>query len=255
MPEPVAIEDRNVEHGAIRILRFNRPDARHAMDTAMLVALVEHLDAAARDDEVRGVLLAGSGGTFSAGADVREHLDGGAAARRMELFAAFYEALSTHPLPTAAAIEGAAVGGGAEAAAACDIRVAGRSAVVRFPGAIYGIPVGAARTTGLVGLGTAKDWVLSSRDVGADEALRTGFVQRVVDDGDAEGAALEWLELVASRQRATVERLKRALNDFAGLPDRVAWENDALRSLHEGGSEQPELRPGAFGMPGRSQRA
>ena len=253
MPEPIAVEDRVVAGGTIRILRFDRPEARHAMDTAMLIALVEQLDVAARADDVLGLLLAGSGGTFSAGADVREHLaDGGA--RRMELFATFYESLSTHPLPTAAAIEGAAVGGGTEAAATCDIRVAGRSALVRFPGAIYSIPVGAARTTGLVGLGTAKDWVLSSRDVGAEEALRTGFLQRVVDDGQAELVAMAWLELVASRQTTTVARLKRALNDFAGLPDRVAWENDALRALHEGGAAQDDLRPGAFGMPRRAQR-
>lgn len=252
MADVLQIERRPVGDGALAVLRMHRPDARNAMDTTLLAALVDALSDAAGDDEVRGVLLTGGDGVFSAGADVREALDDDGA-RRNELFTLFYESLSTHEKPTAAAVEGYAVGGGAEAAAACDIRVAGRSATFRFPGAIYGIPVGAARTVGLVGLGTAKDWVLSSRDVTADEAHRVGFVQRLVDDGAAEETALEWLATVASRDRAAVHRLKHVLNVFAGVPDRVAWENDALRAHVESGAPPP--RPGAFGMPEAAQEA
>lgn len=241
-----------VGDGAIAVLRMHRPDARNAMDTAMLRSLVDALHEASEDADVHGVLLTGGAEVFSAGADVREDLDDGGA-RRNELFTAFYESLSTHDKPTVAAVEGYAVGGGAEAAAACDIRVAARSATFRFPGAIYGIPVGAARTVGLVGLGTAKDWVLSSRDVPADEGHRVGFVQRLVDDGATEEAGLAWLATVASRDRAAVQRLKNVLNVFAGVPDRVAWENDALRSHAESGAPPP--RPGAFGMPEAAQEA
>lgn len=240
------------ETARITVLRMNRPEARNAMDTAMLAALVDALGDAADDEAVRGVLLTGTDGAFSSGADVREELaDGGA--RRNELFGVFYETLSVHPKPTAAAVEGPAIGGGAEAAAACDVRAAGRSAVLRFPGAIYGIPVGTARTIGLVGLGTAKDWVLSSRDVGAAEAHHVGFVQHLVEDGGAEATALEWLTVVGGRDRATVARLKGALNAFSGLPDRVAWENDAMRSHLEEGGGPP--RPGAFGVPGAARDA
>lgn len=246
---PLLVADREVEGGVVRVLTMHRPAARNAMDTAMLAALVDALSDAAGDERVRGTLLTGADGTFSAGADIREELaDGGA--RRTELFGAFYEALSTHPKPTAAAIEGPAVGGGAEAAAACDLRAAGRSARIRFPGAIYGIPIGTARTLGLVGLGTAKDWVLSSRDVGAEEAHEAGFLQRLVDDGGAEAAAVEWLALVATRDRATVARLKKAFNVLAGLEDRIAWENDAMRALHD---DVPPLPPGPFGMPAGGQ--
>lgn len=245
--QPLLVNSHDLGDGGIlRILRMHRPSARNAMDTAMLAALVDALDDASRDDAVRGVLLTGGHDVFSAGADVREPLpDGGL--RRNELFTTFYESLSGHPKPSAAAVEGPAVGGGAEAAAACDVRMAGRSARFRFPGALYGIPVGAARTIGLVGLGTAKDWVLSSRDVPAEEAASTGLVQRLVDDGTAETVALEWLSTVASRHAATVLRLKHVLNAFAGVPDRVAWENDALRAHAESGAGPP--RPGAFGMP------
>lgn len=252
MADVLQIERRAVDDGVIAVLRMHRPGARNAMDTALLMALVDALHEASEDDQVRGLLLTGGSKVFSAGADVREELDDDGV-RRNELFTTFYESLSTHDKPTAAAVEGYAVGGGAEAAAACDVRVAGASATFRFPGAIYGIPVGAARTVGLVGLGTAKDWVLSSRDVPAEEAHAVGFVQRLVEDGAAQDAALDWLTTVASRDRAAVERLKNVLNVFAGVPDRVAWENDALRSHVESGAPPP--RPGAFGMPEAAQEA
>jgi enoyl-CoA hydratase len=224
----------------LRVLTMRRPEARNAMDTAMLVELVDALDDADRDPSLRGVLLTGADGVFSAGADVRERpADGGR--RRMELFTTFYEQLSLFRVPTAAAVEGPAVGGGAEAAAACDLRVAGRSARFRFPGAIHGIPVGVARTVGQVGLGVAKDWVLSSRDIPADEAHVAGFVQRLVDDGAAVDVALAWLRETAERDPATVALLKATMNEQAGLRDRVAYENDALRAQAETG-RLPSLR-------------
>lgn len=242
---PVLVDDHDSEGGRVRVVRMNRPAARNAMNTSMLDALITALVDAARDPQVGGVLLTGSSRTFSAGADVHEQL-GDEGHRRMELLTLFYETLSNHPKPTAAAVEGSAIGGGAEAAAACDLRAAGRSAVFRFPGASYGVPVGAARTIGLVGLGVAKDWVLSCRDVDTDEALRAGFLQRVVSDGEAETTALTWLAMVCSRDTATVLRLKHTLNSFAGLPDRVAWENDTLLAGSEAGGAP---RTGAFGIP------
>jgi enoyl-CoA hydratase len=231
---PLQVEVHELETGTLRTLTMHRPGARNAMDTGLLVALVDALDEAEHDTDLRGVLLTGAGGTFSAGADVREELPD-AGRRRMELFTTFYEQLSLLRVPTAAAIEGHAVGGGAEAAAACDLRVAGRSAVLRFPGAIYGIPVGTSRTIGQVGLGVAKDWVLSSRDVPAAEAHAVGFVQRLVDDGGAVAAARSWLEQVATRDRDTVALLKRLFNEHGGVRDRVAFENDALRVQAETG--------------------
>ncbi|MDX1511543.1 MAG: enoyl-CoA hydratase/isomerase family protein [Nitriliruptorales bacterium] len=237
---PVGVVDDVEVEGSIRILTMNRPAVRNAMDSALLVALIDALADAEADGECRGVLLTGAGGVFSAGADVKE-LEPGTAVRRMELFTVFYGALSTLRLPTAAAVEGPAVGGGAEAAAACDLRAAGQSAHFRFPGAVRGIPVGTARTIGQVGLSTAKDWVLSCREVPAAEAHERGFVQRLVEDGGATDAAFAWLALVASRQPEAVQLLKRLFNDQSGLSDRVAWENDALRAHAEAGPLPPGL--------------
>jgi enoyl-CoA hydratase/carnithine racemase len=235
VPEPLQVEVKPVSGGQVRVLTMCRPAARNAMDTTMLAALVEALDDADRDPELRGVAITGAAGVFSAGADLRERPDDGGR-RRRELFVTFYEQLTLLRVPTVAAVEGPAVGGGAECAAACDVRIVGSSASFRFPGAIYGIPIGTARTVGQVGLSVAKDWVLSSRDVPAEEADRRGFVQRVVPDGEALAAATAWLELVAGRDPATVALLKRLFTDHSGLRDRVAFENDALRAQAETGA-------------------
>ena len=240
MDSPLHVDRRPVTVGTVAVLRMHRPDARNAMDSSMLVALAEAIDEAAADDDVAGLLLTGSGGAFSAGADVKEPMaDSGR--RRMELFTQVYESLTLFPLPTAAAVTGPAVGGGAEAAIACDLRVADHTARFRFPGAIYGIPVGTARTIGQVGLGVAKDWVLSSRDVTVDEAHAAGLVQRLVPDGTAEDAALAWLDLCSQRDRGTVQLLKRLFNDGGGMRDRVMFENDALRAQTEAGTLPPGL--------------
>jgi enoyl-CoA hydratase/carnithine racemase len=217
--------------GVLRELRLARPAVRNAMDTALLTELVDALDSADADGRVLGVVVAGAGAHFSAGADLKEAApDGAGFARRQELFALVYEQLTTFRAPTVAAVEGWAVGGGAELAAACDVLVLARGARLRFPGAIHGIPVGVARTIGRVGLGTARDWVLSARVVPAEEAYRVGFAQRLVDDGEAAAAALAWLGEVAERDPATVAVLKRHFLDLSGLRDRTARENDAIRA-------------------------
>lgn len=228
----IELEDHAVEAGGVvRQLRLSRPDVRNAMDTALLTALVDALADADADGRVLGLVLTGAGGHFSAGADLKEATpDGAGFARRQELFALAYEQVTTFRAPTVAAVEGWAVGGGAELAAACDLLVLARSARLRFPGAIHGIPVGVARTVGRVGLGTARDWVLSARVVDAEEAHAVGFAQRLVEDGGATAAALAWLEEVASRDPATVAVLKRHFLDLSGLRDRSARENDAIRA-------------------------
>ncbi|MTV26588.1 enoyl-CoA hydratase/isomerase family protein [Nitriliruptoraceae bacterium ZYF776] len=232
----VEVQHHRLEAGTVLEVTLTRPHARNAMDSALLAAFADVLHDVPGDPDLRGVLVTGAGGHFSAGADLREALDDGGR-RRMELFTTVYQLLTDCPVPTAAAVEGYAVGGGAEVAAACDVRVAGRGASFRFPGAIHGVPVGVARTVGLVGLSTAKDWVLASRDVPAEEAAAAGFVQRVVDDGAARAGALDWLGQVAGRDPATVRLLKRLFNDASGgLRDRVAFENDALRTQAETGA-------------------
>ena len=123
------------EHG-VALLRLDRPEARNAIDTAMLEELLEHVATAREDDAVRVLVISSTDHmSLSAGADVREQLDDEGKVRRMQLFADLYDALTGFPKPTIAACHGATVGGGAEIAVACDLRVGGSNLRLRFPGA------------------------------------------------------------------------------------------------------------------------
>lgn len=229
----IAIED----HDATRILRFDRPHARNAMNTDLLSRLLDAMNDAAADDAVTAVVFTGAGGAFSAGADLREELDHAASVRRMDLFCQTYEAVTTFPKPTVAAIEGHCVGGGIEVAAATDIRVADPTASFRFPGATLGIAVGAAKLIGLIGLGMAKDLVLTSRTFDAAEGWRMGFVQRLAEPGLALDVALEVTAEIAANNPQAVAFLRRQFTTFSGLADRVAAENDVLHALAESGGD------------------
>jgi len=221
----------------VRILRFDRPEARNAMNTPLLAAFLDAMASAARDNDVQVLVIAGAGGVFSAGADLREQLDHEGAVRRMDLFCQVYEAVAAYPKPTIAAIEGHCVGGGIEVAAATDIRVADPTASFRFPGATLGIPVGAAKLVGLVGLGAAKDLVLTSRTFGVDEAWRLGFVQRMAEPGAAVDTAVQVGTEVAANNPQAVAFLRRQFAAFSGNVDRVAAENDVLHALVEAGGD------------------
>ena len=180
----------------------------------MLEEMLAHL-ARARDDVAVRVLVLSSSDHMglSAGADVREPLDEEGGVRRMQLFADLYDALTGFPKPTIAACHGACVGGGAEIAVACDMRVGGSNLRLRFPGAALGVPVGPARLVTLCGLSVAKYLLLSSKEVDADMAYRWGLICKVAPAPATEEAALNLARHVAGHPPEAVARMKRMLHD------------------------------------------
>ncbi|MGZ8676353.1 MAG: enoyl-CoA hydratase/isomerase family protein [Solirubrobacterales bacterium] len=215
-----------VDEAGVALLRLEREQARNAINTRMLEEMLGHL-AAAREDEAVRVLVISSNDHLglSAGADVREELaDDEARIRRMQLFADLYDEIVSFPKPTVAACHGSVVGGGAEIAVACDLRVAGGNLRLKFPGAELGVPVGPARLVTLCGLSTAKYLLLSARNVSADEALRMGLVHRVAPAARTEEAALELAAEVASHAPESVARIKRMLHAWDGIVERSADE-------------------------------
>jgi enoyl-CoA hydratase/carnithine racemase len=220
-----ALTAYDVDDAGVALLRLERPDARNAINTQMLEEMLSHLRAAREDDAVRVVVLSSSDHMgLSAGADIRERLDDEGKARRMQLFADLYDELTAFPKPTVAACHGDVIGGGAEIAVACDLRVAGSNLRMRFPGAALGVPVGPARLATLCGLATAKYLLLTARIVGADEALRLGLVQRVAPAAATQEAALELAAQVAVHPPDAVARMKRMLHDWDGVEDRSRAE-------------------------------
>ena len=215
----------DVDDAGVALLRLDRPEARNAMNTQMLEELVGHVTGAREDESVRVLVISSTDHMgLSAGADVREELDAEGRVRRMELFAKLYDDLTAFPKPTIAACHGSCVGGGAEVAVACDLRVAGSNLRLRFPGGALGVPVGPARLATLCGLSVAKYLLLTAKDVGADQALRWGLVHRVAPAAATEEAALELAAAVAENPPAAVANLKRMLHEWDGVEGRSRAE-------------------------------
>ena len=139
MSDVTELTSYEVDERGVAVLRLQRPGSRNAINTQMLAELLEHLAVARADDAVRVLVLSSADHMgFSAGADVKEELDEEGKVRRMQLFADLYDGIVGFPKPTIAVCHGDVVGGGAEIAVACDMRVGGSNLRMRFPGAALG---------------------------------------------------------------------------------------------------------------------
>ena len=235
-----AVTSYSIDEQGVALIRLERPQARNAINTQMLVELLEHLAVARGDDVVRVLVFSSADHLgLSAGADVREELDAEGKVRRMQLFADLYDQVVAFPKPTIAACHGDVVGGGAEIAVACDMRIGGSNLRMRFPGAALGVPVGPARLVTLCGLAAAKYLLLSSRTIGADEALRMGLINRVAPTAGTEEAALELAAGIAIHPPEAVSRLKQMLHE---------WDDVVGRSEAEGKGQVEWQRSGP-GLP------
>jgi enoyl-CoA hydratase/carnithine racemase len=230
----------DVDPQGIALLRLDRPEARNALNTEMLEEVLAHLDTARRDDATRVLVLSSTDHmALSGGADVREQLDDEGRVRRMELFARLYDELTGFPLPTVAACHGSCVGGGAEIAVACDLRVGGSNMRLRFPGAALGVPVGPARLVSLCGLSVAKYLLLTGKEVGAEQALRWGLVHRIAPAAATEEAALALAAAVAEHPPEAVARMKRMLHDWDDVEGRSRVEGEGQVEWQRSGPGLP----------------
>lgn len=225
----------DVDPNGVGLLQLDRPETRNAINTQMLDEMLGHLERAAADEDLRVLVISSTDHMgLSAGADVREDLDRDGAIRRMQLFATLYDAITGFVRPTIAACHGACVGGGAEIAMSCDLRVGGSNLRLRFPGAGLGVPVGPARLVSLTGLSVAKYLLLTSKEIAVDEAHRWGLVHKVVSAPRTEEAALQLAAEVAVHPPESVARIKRMLHHWDGIEDRsrtegegqVAWQSE-----------------------------
>lgn len=187
-------EDLTVEHRAdVAVIWFERPDRLNAFRLATFQMLHEALDQVAADDGVRAVVLTGRGRGFCAGEDLEE-MDGGvgrgitvrAARGDLTRLQNLTRKLLSFPKPVVAAINGPAVGLGAELPLACRLRIAAPEAYFYFPEARRGM----LETNGtfhflprIVGLGRAAEWLLTARKIPAGEAFAAGLVDAVAAPG------------------------------------------------------------------------
>jgi enoyl-CoA hydratase len=215
---PLVVENR----GGVVALWLDRPEKRNAVDAALVTAL---LDAVEHCDEIL-VLGSTDPRVFCAGVDLT--LSDAERVDVSDLLYELYRRLLTRGAPVVAALGGPAVGAGAQLAIAADLRVAGRSATIRFAGPGHGLAVGAWGLPSLVGRGRATDLCLTMRSVGVEEAAGMGLVDRVVDDPAI--AALTLAHELAALDPEAVRRVRaiaRAADDLVGGLDRERAGNRA----------------------------
>ena len=202
----------------IVLLGLDRPASKNALGRQLLGELRASLDGL-RDDRSARVLVLHSlvEGVFCAGADLKERA--GMAQAEVETFvrglrAAFTE-LEDLPLPTVAAIEGAALGGGLELALACDLRVAGADAKLGLPETGLAIIPGAGgtqRMPRLIGRSRAKELIFTGRRVNGDEAARLGLADHAVPAGQALDRALSLAREILPNGPIALRAAKAAIN-------------------------------------------
>jgi enoyl-CoA hydratase/carnithine racemase len=224
---------------AVARLTISNPERRNALDHEILNALAEVLPQLDRGIEIRCVVLTGTGEVFSAGYDIAD-IPEETFAREAEAlvahpFHAAMDAVSAHPYPVLAAINGHCLGGGLELAIRCDLRLCAMSAKLGMPpaklGLIYG-HTGLQRFIDVVGVARTKELFLTGRSVSAPRAMAIGLVHDTVLDEKLDEAALELASEVAANAPLSLRGNKQAietLNSYARLTPEQEGELIELR--------------------------
>ena len=202
--------------GSIAVATINRPKALNALNSQVLEDLNELLDLVNADEEIRALVLTGSGEkAFVAGADIAEmstltKVEGEAFGKKGN---DVFRKLETLPIPTVAAVNGFALGGGCELSMSCDIRICADTAVFGQPETGLGITPGfggTQRLARLVGPGMAKQLIYTAKNIKADEALRIGLVNAVYPLEELMPAAEKLAQTIAKNAPIAVNASRTA---------------------------------------------
>ncbi len=207
----------DLEENGVAVLTIDRQEKLNALDPQV----VEEIGQALLELEIEGpraIIVTGAGErAFVAGADISamHAMDAMDAKRFSEIGHAAMALLDRSPIPTIAAVNGFALGGGCEVALACDIRVASENALFGFPEVSLGILPGMGgtqRLPRLIGPAVAKELIFTGRRIDAGEAQRIGLVNRVVAQGEALNAAKELAAEISANGPIAVRHAKTAAN-------------------------------------------
>jgi len=225
MSELVLVEDR----GPIRRLTLNRPEKLNALNQELTDSLSVALAEAADSDEVRVVVLAGSGRSFCAGYDLEE----GSSTERAAILESLTHSLERllevfdHPNPVIAEVQGHCLAGGCDLMMMCDLAVASDNAVFGQPEIRFGSTVVAHVMPWLIGARRAKELILTGTEIDAIEAERIGLVNRVVPGDRLGDETMRLARELAVVDPVAMRLTKRAINR--------SWEAAGFReALQEG---------------------
>ena len=208
----------NIENG-VATLTLNRPEALNALSMDIRNGLIAALNRYAEDDAVRCIVITGAGRAFCSGGDVKGMGDRAARglesrARGIQFSNSIPMAMRKHPKVIVAMVNGVAAGAGLSMSMACDMRIAAKSA--RFTTAFLKVGLsgdwgGSWTLTRLVGTAKARELFFLPDLIGAEEALRIGLVNRVVDDAELTSATMEMARRIADMPQIAVAATKRNL--------------------------------------------
>ena len=212
------------DRGAVRVLTIDGEKTMNVLSRALVAELGAAALEAARDAAVRAVVLTGKGGrAFCAGANLKERTgwtDDDVRRWLFELHAGLRE-IERCPKPWVAAVNGLALGGGCELALACDLRVLDEGAQIGLTETRIGVIPGGGGTVRLarvIGLGRARDLILTARRVGAAEALQLGLANRVAPAGESVAAAVAVANEIAANAPVAVAAAKASIEEAWDLP-------------------------------------
>ena len=232
----------------IALVTIHRPKVRNALNLHMVREFHSALDALALEVDLRCLIITGSGDrAFMAGADIRELAERSMRDAFLAINSSLFQKVENLSFPTIAAIRGFALGGGCELALACDIRICGESARFGQPEVGLGIIPAAGATQRLpriVGLGRAKEMILTGRILDASEAERIGLVNRVVPDDRVLDECWGVARRIADQAPLAVRLAKQAMNasQRTGLDTGFLIENLSQGILFESAEKKKRMR-------------
>lgn len=222
---------------SIAVISFNRPKVLNAANNQLTREFLSVLKEVEMDPEIKVVILRGEGRAFCAGHDITEDTAGATLQESLTLIEELQETtriILRMGKPVIAAVQGYALGAGCEWSMNCDIRIAAEGAKFGFPEATIGTTVtngGTKMLTLLVGLGRAKELVLTSRMIEAKEAKEWGLVNEVVPLASLEQVAMDLARKIAKNPPMSTRMAKTALNQAVNENFEQTLEREARDAI------------------------
>lgn len=231
----------------VGILKINRPAALNALNREVIQELDDLLELI-QNDQILDVLIIGSEENFAAGADIKNMVELNAKEAKEFSFSNTFDKLTNLEIPTIAAIDGFALGGGLELALACDLRIAAKKAKLGFPEIKLGIMPGAGGTIRgprLIGTARAKELIFLGEMIGADRAEQIGLINLVTESEALMDTAMGWAEKLRSRSPVALKAAKATIQagvDEPKLEKAIRIEGESWAGLFESEDQKEGMR-------------
>lgn len=242
--------EQRAEGGFLARVTIDRAAKLNALDRALMAEIIEAMTALAGEPDLRLAVVTGAGGrAFVGGADIDElwALDADSARGFITAVHVCCDAFRHLPVPAIARIDGYALGAGLELAAACDFRVASERSVFGMPEVRIGIPsvVEAALLPRLIGPARARHLLLSGENIGAEQALAWGLVDKVVPEAELEGAIEELAASILAAGPRAIRIQKSLILDWEEMHTTAAVERGIEAFVEAFSTDEPARMTGA----------